>query len=164
MRILTERLILRKSDRSDAAKLFSVLNNDAVKEYVFSLYCHYYTDAYFLVADTYNTTTSIFIIIEDRYSSDIVGVIYAYSASKNCPLNMLAAIKPEERGKGLMVEALKAFIMYLYEIGSSRTLKFVVHDSNISSLKVLEKLNIKPYYTNKNYSHFCLSLEEKPPF
>lgn len=153
--IKTDRLILRQPQSSDKQTLSIILDDNTVKKYFpkVSLFlrfnCDYKNNFYF--------------IIEEINSGKIIGLIYS-NLFIDSSASTSYIIKAEERGKGYMPEALKAFIIYLYNNKVTHSMRFAIMKSNRASKKVMNKLKIHSNYSTKYYKYYTLSLQEKPSF
>lgn len=162
--IKTNRIILRKSQNSDIAQILSILNNQDVKQYTPGLYLEKTEDIIvFLNNIKKDSLNEFFFVIEDISSKKIVGIIHSYLSIEYDACTSYVT-KAEERGKGYMTEAVKAFILYLYNKKISPSAYFYINVENEASIRVMEKLKIPLVFASNGYIHYSLSLLEKPSF
>lgn len=161
--IKTDRLILRQPRSSDNTKLLFLINDRNIKYYVPYFDCEDISDIDFLIKGPFDLKTTFMFVIENNQNQNIIGIIYAYITTGH-KLDIIYAIKSEERGNGFMSEAIKFFIQYLYNKEYISSINFSIHASNKSSQRVMEKLNILPSSKIENFTNYTLSLQEKPSF
>lgn len=153
--IKTDRLILRQPQSSDRKELSLILNDDTVKKY--------FPKADFFLKFNTDYKNNFYFIIEELNSGKVIGLIHSkllidYTACTSY------IIKAEERGKGFMPEAIKAFILYMYEKKVAPSIKFAIMKDNKSSKRVMNKLKIQSNYSTGYYRYYALSLRKKPSF
>lgn len=161
--IKTDRLILREPKSSDKEELFYLLNDKDTKKYVALFDFEDIDDLDFLLSVPVDYENDFFYIIQNNKKEEIIGMIYAY-ISIGYVANVIYATKSDQRKKGFMSEAIKAFINYLYNKKDINYVCFTIHISNTASQKVMEKLNIESSLKIEDYIHYSLSLQEEPPF
>ena len=91
-------------------------------------------------------------------------MIYAYIDINGDSSSIHYVTHPNYRGKGIMPEALKHLIRYLYEQKLACNVNFSIKSNLKSSLRVMEKLNISLFEQLDNEYIFKLSLKEELPF
>ena len=166
--IKSDRLILRKPKKSDTANLLPLLNDKKIHEYVPNLF--YTTTSeirqfikFYIKASDYKNDFCL--LIQDIKTKEILGIIDAYIyCSNEYTIGISYALKESVRGRGIMIDALKAFLMYLHSNSNAICAEFSIREDNISSLRVMEKLNIPSTGKSGNYIYFSLSLKQKPSF
>ena len=166
--IKTNRLILRKPRKSDSKSLLTLLTDEDIRIYLPDWYCKDSNDikAFFSEIVEYTDYEKVFLfVIEDISTKEIVGIIDSSIFSDgSCPI--CYAVKESARGRGIMPEALQAFITFLYNNTTAdvHSVTFMIKKDNNSSLKVMEKLEI-PYQCELGiYHEFELSFEEELPW
>ena len=168
--IKSDRLILRKPKTSDAVSLLSLLNDDKIAIYTPHLsfnsineikrFLHYYVRPCDYKHD-------FCFVIQDLITKDIVGIIDSYQFLASSLENHIAvsyAAKKSTRGRGIIPEALKLFLLHLHNNSNVKFAEFSIREDNLASLRVMEKLNIIPYEKIGNYIYYNISLQEKPSF
>ena len=166
--IKTNRLILRKPRKSDSKALLTLLNNKDIQTYLPNWYCKDSNDinAFFSEIVEYTDYEEVFLfVIEDISTKYIVGIIDS-TIFIDGSASICYAVKESARGRGIMPEALQAFITFLYNNATANvhSITFLIRKDNNSSLKVMKKLEI-PYQCDFSmYHEFKLSLEEGLPF
>lgn len=163
--IETERLILRKPILSDAEELVSLLNDEKVAEFVPTLFIQTYHEAiaYLSIIDMYDYDNEFSYVIVEKSSNKIVGILDAYWTSDNdVPISY--ACKSSQRGNGFIVEAVKAFIIFISNNFCYDAITFSIRNDNKASKKVMQKLGIHSYYKTGGFSHYSVSLKEELPF
>lgn len=167
-KIKTDRLILRKPKRSDAELLLPLLSDDKIEEYVPGLSHRTVAEIrnfikFYVKESDYKNDFCL--LIQDLKTKEILGIIDAYVYFNfEDTVAISYAIKESARGKGIIAEALKSFLIYLHNNCNAKYAEFSIRDDNNSSLKVMEKLNISPHDKTGNYIYYSLSLKEKPSF
>lgn len=161
--IKTERLTLRKLHDSDREELFLIFNDIAVDEYISGFYCETLEDLDFLLESTFDFKREFCFIVEDSVSKKIVGFIHSRVFIEYIAHTSYIT-RADERGKGYMSEALKAYINYMYKNNLASTIHFTIRNDNIPSIKVMGKLNIDSCMELKNFKHYHLPLLQKPSF
>ncbi len=167
--IETNRLILRKPKISDADVLLKVLSDRKIKKYTLGLYYSKLEDliSALKIYMSYDYIRDFFFVIETKDSNSIIGVIEGYSDPSNI-FRVSYACKKQERGKGYITEATKAFIDHLYHNSNLNYISFSISRKNKASNKVMKKLNIKQTTSKKayksNFNKYLVSLKEELPF
>lgn len=158
----SERVLLRKPAAEDKKQLFSILNNEEVKEYLSGLYVKKIEDVD-IILDIANSTDVVFFVIEYQQIKELVGIIMVYKSRAGDGICSYTT-KKEHRGKGIIGESLKIFCKYLYDIKFAKNLTFEIVPDNISSVSVMPKLRIPLSYFDGYKLHYHLSLEKEPSF
>lgn len=153
----TDNFVLRPLKNSDKEDLLDLLNNPSIEKYIPGLAFHNLEEVthLFIVSQLHN---SILLVLEEIASKKIIGIIFAY-IDPSFLGSISYVMHKDYRGRGIMPEALKLFIRYLYENKLARCITFCINISNKSSIRVMQKLNI-PFC----YSYFHLSLTQELPF
>lgn len=162
--IETNRLILRKPNSKDIYGLLKILDDPKVKEFVPSFYLSTYEEVLSLLeilklADQ----NDIWLVLEEKTSKKLVGVLSAYRTSENLLPISYAALS-SRRGEGFIPEAIKGLVSFLKSHFSCGTVVFAIRRNNISSKNVIKKLHIPFDYTRDHYNYYTLSLSEELPF
>lgn len=153
----TDSFVLRKLKDSDKKDLLEVLNDSSVQHYIPGLFSSTLEDLHHIYILS-NLNNTLLLVIEDISSKKVIGVILAHIDSDLLGY-VSYVVHKDFRGKGVMSEALKIFIRYVYINKLARCIQFSVNFNNKSSLQVMNKLHI-PFY----YRFFHLSLTEELPF
>ena len=153
----TQSFVLRKIKNSDKEDLLEILNDTSVQKYIPGLFSNTLEDLQHLyILSKLNNT--LLLLIEDVYSNKVIGVILAH-IDPDLLCDVSYVLHKNFRGRGTMPEALKLFLLYIYENKLARCVHFSIKLSNKSSINVMHKLNI-PFF----YDYFHLSLTEELPF
>lgn len=153
----TDSFVLRQLKDSDKKDLLEVLNDPSIQHYIPGLFSSTFEDLRHIYILS-NLNNTLLFIIEDNCSKKVIGAILAHINS-DFLCDVSYALHRNYRNQGIMTEALKVFIRYIYENKLARCIHFSVNLSNKSSIKLLKKLNI-PFC----YRYFHLSLTEELPF
>lgn len=143
--LITERLILKKFSRNIAEQMFSNwMNDERVAKYT-SWYAHTSVEntlAYVDYIMSKDEDKSYDWIIE--YDKKIIGTInVCYLDERLEILGIAYALSYDYWGKGIISEALKAVIHYLFEKINCRKIIAGCDSQNVGSIKVLEKVGMK---------------------
>jgi len=153
--------LLRELNYSDTEELFLISSQIAIKYYIPGLYTNSIEDVNHIFT-LGNLDNSLLLGIENS-NKKIIGIIYAYINNNYDFAKITYLLDPAEKGKGIMTEALKLFINYLYNYKIVNNVVFDVKVNNTASIHIMKKLNI-PYSTDEDYLKFHLSLTEELPF
>lgn len=153
----TDSFVLRPLKDSDKEDLLEVLNDPGVKKYIPGLFSSTLEDLHHIYILS-NLNNTLLLVIEDINSEKVIGMFLAHINSDFlCDISYV--LHRNYRNKGIMTEALKIFIKYVYENKLARCIHFLVDLNNKSSIQLMRKLNI-PFY----YRYFHLSLTQELPF
>ena len=162
--IITDRLVLRQPQKSDKDSLFSLLNDYKVQEFLTHIFCESISDIneFLFLSELSDFETDFCFILESKENKEIIGLIEAYVTSDNI-LCISYAIKESYRGKGFICEALKEFIIYVFQKNLNILfVEFSIRNDNNSSIHIMRKLNIPLYRKMMKYSSYRLTMQERP--
>ena len=157
----TDNFILRELNYSDTEELYLICSQIDIKYYIPGFYANSIEDINHFFA-LGNLDNSLLLEIENS-DKKIIGIIYAY-IDNNCNFAKITYLLDNaEKGKGIMTEALKLFINFLYNSKIVNNVIFDIKVNNTASIHIMKNLNI-PYSTDEDYLKFHLSLAQKLPF
>lgn len=156
----TDNFVLRNLKNGDEEDLLFLLNDSELKKHIPGLSLGGMHQLILLS----NLNRSLLLVIEDFYLKKVIGMIYAYIDINGDSSSIHYVTHPNYRGKGIMPEALKHLIRYLYEQKLACNVNFSIKSNLKSSLRVMEKLNISLFEQLDNEYIFKLSLKEELPF
>lgn len=156
-----ENFLLRELNNSDIKDVYDICSKQEVKKYIPGFYLSSIQDVNHIFTLA-NLDESILLGIENR-EKKIIGVIYAYIKSNFDFAKISFLLDENERGKGIMPEALKLFINHLYSNKLVSVICFDVKFDNMPSIRLMEKLKI-PRFCDEECFKYHLSLAQEPPF
>lgn len=153
--IRSKRLILRKARKNDECEILQLLRDTEVKKYLPGL-SYYSTENMNSFLELSNSKDVYMFIIEDISSKRIVGIIHAYKTI--FPYLICSyLIGANYRGYGFMPEALDIFVKKIFEKNIANAITFQIKKNNLSSLRVMYKINANIVYDDNEFLHFRIS-------
>lgn len=158
----TDTFILRELKDSDEKDLYKICNQIHIQKYIPGFYMKTLRDVnhIFILA---NSNKNILFLIQD-YDEKVIGLIFAYINLNSDFANISYLIDENERGKGIIPEAIKVFIEYLYSYKLVFNINFYININNHASIRVMRKLNIPFILNEEECLNFYLSLSKEPSF
>jgi len=153
--IFTDRLILRFISKNDTKAIYENIYSDKeVLMYFIAKNCSSLEEAKEALnktVDYYLSKEQYCLAIELKSTHEVIGWILECGLSENSEevTEVGYAIGKKYWNKGYTTEALKAFINLLFDIGVKRVEASYMLE-NISSKRVMEKCNMKPYEIRKH--------------
>ena len=154
--IKTDRLILRKIELKDAQEFTALLNDEMVQKYLSGIPSGYTEEMAVdyiggKLASKYQKPDFYDWGIEEKETHNFIGRITVYRSNDDYRMaDLIWYIMPTVRGKGYIVEAGKAVVEFLQNIGYERIEAFADAE-NSASLKVMEKLGMQYEGTLRKY-------------
>ena len=131
MIIHTANCKLRPFESDDVDNFYAMVHDDVIKEYVPYVYCKNRHDAKISVQDYMNGDCKndfYLVIVKDDI---IVGCIIAVR-TKELTLDVSVCVNKRDRGKGIMLEALEGFILWLKTYTEYQNLEMTININNES--------------------------------
>ncbi len=145
--LFTERITLREFNMTDVDDLLEIRSDDSVMKYMDTNYLKSKKEAeQFLIkiVNGFREKKQISWVLEHRLNKKFMGYIGLFSIDyKNNFAETGYALKPDYQGNGYMREALKEIIRFSFEQLKFHRLEANVNPENLSSIKLLEKLNFR---------------------
>lgn len=141
--MITERLQLREIITDDAESIYKILSNpDVIKYDTFDLFTHM-KQAYDLInwfKTQYRAKSSIFWGISIIGQSDMIGWCKCEIEVPSVRADLGYDLHPDYWNQGIMTEALKAIIEYVFCTLQINRIEATVSTMNMASIRVMEKL------------------------
>jgi ribosomal-protein-alanine N-acetyltransferase len=152
--IITNRLLLRKVEQTDAPFILKGLSNDVLTKYML---VHYYSldevqeqmDYY---ASHYENETGYYWLMQCLKTGDAIGVIGINNLSqihKKAEIGFWSL--PEFWGKGYTTEAGKAILQFCFQCLQLNRVEATVETQNPASIAAIQKLGLQHEGTFKEY-------------
>ena len=173
LKLTTERLTLRTIERDPevvgeiiAELKRPLLHDKAILEYLSYIACEEVEEVFGFVY--MNQGDQLFFIIEDINSGEFIGIIKGMQSDiSKRGLELCYFCEESHRGKGYIVEALKAYIKYVKSnFKQFDTMYFYIRHDNVASQSVMEKLGAKPIDSiitpiNEYFLLYAINLKEE---
>jgi [ribosomal protein S5]-alanine N-acetyltransferase len=143
----TERLSLRPLTRADENTLHRISNDPLVRQYLWDdepVYAEAIRDLVQRSSHTFSDECVGQFGIRLRGSEDLVGFCGFVRLERMDELELAYELVPELWGRGLATEAARACVRYAFEEAGLRRVIAGADPPNVASLRVLEKLGMKP--------------------
>lgn len=143
----TERLSLRPLTRADENTLHRISNDPLVRVYLWDdepVYAEAIRDLVQRSSHTFSDECVGLFGIRLRDSEDLVGFCGFVRLERMDELELAYELVPELWGRGLATEAARACVRYAFEEAGLRRVIAGANPPNVASLRVLEKLGMKP--------------------
>ena len=143
----TERLSLRPLTRADENTLHRISNDPLVRVYLWDdepVYAEAIRDLVQRSSHTFSDECVGQFGIRLRGSEDLVGFCGFVRLERMDELELAYELVPELWGRGLATEAARACVRYAFEEAGLRRVLAGADPPNVASLRVLEKLGMKP--------------------
>lgn len=156
--LITERLVLRRFTRDDAADLFAMRSSEDVMQYIARPLCKTVDDAIALIDVIDNLlqgndgiTWCICLKNSDKYIGSI-GFWRIEKGNHRAEIGYL--LNPAYQGSGLMQEAIEAVIDYGFKIIGLHSIQANVQPKNVASINLLLKNNfVQEAYFKEDHLH-----------
>ncbi len=135
VKIETERLVLRQFRLSDAKDYFEMTRDSAIKEYIPYGLPNSKKHAQELIKESYSQY-EYYLVLESKETHKFVGTIMAI-LNEDSEYDLCLMIVSEQRGKGYLTEAIKAFIK---TFPSGTVLAWEIRNDNEASLRAVYKI------------------------
>lgn len=152
----TERLILRELTKNDVQDLFNLRSNPKVMHYIdrpLADSLDVINELIDKIAANYNANDGILWVISLKEDPKLLGTIGFWRLIKEHYRAEIGYIlDPEQWGKGIMNEAMRAVLKYGFKDMNLHSVEAVVNPENEASISVLERNNFKrEAYYRENY-------------
>ncbi len=152
----TERLILRKTEMTDAPAMFVQRSDPRIMKYLDRKPCETVEEAAAfirMITDNLDNNNGISWAITTHDSDEMIGSIAIWRIVKEHYRGELGyVLLPEYQGKGMMYEALNAVIAYGFTDMGLHSLEANINPDNAASQKVLERHGfVREAYFRENY-------------
>lgn len=158
MIIHTANYELRTFEKGDVDEFYELAHDDAIEKYVPYVYCKKRRDAEIAIRDYMKGDCRNDFYLGIVKNNIIVGCIIAVR-TKNFILDVLVCVKEEERGKGIMLEALNGFILWLKNYTEYQKLQMAINMYNDSSLRLFDKIGAELYRQKNNNYYYQIILK-----
>ncbi len=143
MIIHSNKITLRSFSGEDAYDFYKMVYNDStIEKYIPYAYVHNVTEAVetIEVYEKGDCVNDFYLAIE--IDNTMVGAILAVRTFPTT-LDVSLMISEKYRGQEIMKDSLKMFVDWLCNNSKYKTLMFMVKNDNVSSIKLVEKFNVK---------------------
>ncbi len=152
----TKRLILRKTEMTDAPAMFVQRSDPRLMQYVDRKPCESEEEAAAfirMITDNLENNIGISWAITTHDNDEMIGSIAIWRIMKEHYRGELGyVLLPEYQGKGIMNEALKAVIAYGFGVMKLHSLEANTNPDNSASQKLLERHGfVREAYFKENY-------------
>jgi ribosomal-protein-alanine N-acetyltransferase len=152
----TERLILRKTEMTDAPAMFVQRSDPQLMQYVDRKPCESIEEAAAfirMITDNLDDNSGISWAITTHDSDEMIGSIAIWRIMKEHYRGEVGyVLLPEYQGKGIMHEALGAVIAYGFDVMKLHSLEANTNPNNTPSHKLLERNGfVREAYFKENY-------------
>ena len=154
--LLTDKLLLRKVDKSDFNEIFFLRSDTRVMKYIERTPAKTSDDAFKfieMISKQEKNNLSITWAITLKGNSKLIGTICFWNIiAEHYRAEIGYVLHPDYWGKGIMQEAITEVINYGFKKMNLHSIEADVNPDNSSSIKLLEKNNfIKEAHFNENY-------------
>ena len=148
--------MLRQVTKEDADRFLFLRSDERVMRYIDRDPVKTREDALELIekiTDNLNSNEGITWAICFKHAPQLIGTIGFWKADKaNHRAEIGYMLDPEQQGKGIMQEAMKAALDYAFNTMKLHSIEANVNKDNTASMKLLEKNNfVKEAYFRENY-------------
>lgn len=143
--LITDRLILRRLETTDAEDLFSLRSNDRVNMYVENFRHSSIEQSHAYIERIHNEIAvgkTIMWALTEKGKNRFIGTVCLWSISKDeNKAETGYALSTEFHGRGYMNEALVKTIDFGFNIMKLKTIEAYAHEDNNSSIQLLRRNN-----------------------
>ena len=142
--IETDRLILRCIDKTNAYDILALRSDDRINEHVERKKMLLIEEAeYFIykIRSGIEKNELIYWVITDKHTGKMLGTTGIWNIEpEESAAELGYELLYKEHGKGYMTEAVKSVVEYAFQTMMLNTIKAVVRDTNLASLKIIDKM------------------------
>ena len=154
--LITDRLLLRKLDKSDANEILFLRSDKAIMKYIPKAPATSIQDAVDFIESIINLENKhegITWAITLKDNPRLCGTICLWNIQKNhYRAEVGYVLDPQLHGKGIMQEALQKVLQYGFEVMKLHSIEALIDPANLASARLLEKNNfIKEAHFKENF-------------
>ena len=153
--LITERLVLRNIENTDAELIHKLRSDEVVNKFVGrdnSSTLEKANEFILKIQNLVEKNEGLYWIIRLKENNDLIGTVCLWNFDlENEIVEIGYEMLPEFQGRGIMSEAIKAVIIYVFEEMKAKIITAFPSSDNINSVNILEKLNFE--FEDKKYNN-----------
>ena len=145
--LVSERLLLRSLQPTDANEIFALRSDDNVNKYIERKKATSIEDAYRfieMIAKNVSNNETLLWAIELKQTHAFAGTVLLWNINKEKDeIELGYELLPAYHGKGIMQEAIEVVLRFAFDSLKFSSVVAIAHKENIPSLKVLQRNNFE---------------------